>query len=78
MTVKLRVIDRNDGKEWSEADLFDLRNSLEHGETIQEAAAHLGRSGTVDQVARKAEELGLVSRYRRRTKPETTVRPCVA
>jgi hypothetical protein len=33
-------------------DLFDLRNSLD--ETINEAAAYLGRGGTVDEVARRA------------------------
>lgn len=54
--------DTNDGKEWSEMDLFDLTTSLAHGGTISEAAAFLCRSGTVDEVRRKAEELGLAER----------------
>jgi hypothetical protein len=40
------IQDINDGKPWSEMDLFDLRN--------------LCRSGTVEEVKLKAEELGLL------------------
>jgi hypothetical protein len=50
----------NDGKPWSEMDLFDLRNSLAHVESIEEVAGFLCRSGTVEEVKRKAEELGLL------------------
>jgi hypothetical protein len=48
-----------DGAPWTEADIRDLRAAIEHGSTIEEAAGHLCRSGTVDDVKRKADELGL-------------------
>ena len=51
--------DLNDNKPWSAMDLFDLRAVLEHGSSIEEAAMFLCRSGTIDDVARKAEEMGL-------------------
>jgi hypothetical protein len=54
------IQDVNDGKPWSEMDLFDLRNSLAYGRSVEEVAAFLGRSGTVEDVRRKAEELGLL------------------
>jgi hypothetical protein len=54
------IRDINDGKPWSEMDLFDLRNSLAHGESMKEVAGLLCRSGTVEEVKRKAEELGLL------------------
>jgi hypothetical protein len=41
------IQDINDGKPWSEMDLFDLRNSLAYGRSIQEVAGFLCRSGTV-------------------------------
>ena len=63
MTVK---IDANDGKHWSERDVRDLMASLRCGDTIEEAAQHLCRTGTVDEVRRKAEELGLKYKSRRR------------
>jgi hypothetical protein len=55
-----RIQDLNDGNPWSEMDLFDLRNGLAHGESIEEVAGFLCRSGTVEEVKRKAEELGLL------------------
>jgi hypothetical protein len=54
------IQDLNDGKPWSEMDLFDLRNSLAYGRSIEEVAGFLCRSGTVEEVNRKAEELGLL------------------
>ena len=54
------IQDINDGKSWSEMDLFDLRNSLACGRPIEEVAGFLCRSGTVEEVKRKAEELGLL------------------
>jgi hypothetical protein len=51
--------DTNDGKYWSEMDVRNLMASLRCGDTIEEAAERLCRSGTVDEVRRKAEELGL-------------------
>jgi hypothetical protein len=56
MTVK---IDANDGKHWCERDVRDLMASLPVWRWIEEAAQHLCRTGTVDEVRRKAEELGL-------------------
>jgi hypothetical protein len=46
-------------------DLWDLKNSLAHGRSIDEVATFLCRSGTVDEVRRKAEELGLEYRSER-------------
>jgi hypothetical protein len=63
MAVK---IDANDGKHWSEKDLRNLMASLRCGDTIEEAAQHLCRSGTIDEVRRKADELGLKYKSRGR------------
>jgi len=51
--------DTHDGEPWTETDIKDLTAALTYGSTIEEAAEHLCRSGTVDDVRRKAEELGL-------------------
>jgi hypothetical protein len=48
-----------DGEPWTEMDIEDLTAALKSGGTIEDAATHLCRSGTVDEVRRKAEELGL-------------------
>jgi hypothetical protein len=48
-----------DGEPWTEMDIRDLAAALQSGDTIEDAAHHLCRSGTVDEVRRKAEELGL-------------------
>jgi hypothetical protein len=42
----------------------DLTAALTSGSTMEDAAQHLCRSGTVDDVRRKAAELGLA--YKRR------------
>jgi hypothetical protein len=55
------IQDVNDGKPWSEMDLFDLRNSLAYGQSIEEVAGFLCRSGTVEEVRHKPEELGLAA-----------------
>lgn len=57
-----RQIDLNDGKEWSQMDIFDLRNSVAYGLSLSEVAQFLCRGGTLDDVRRKAEELGLTFR----------------
>jgi hypothetical protein len=44
-------------------DVFDLRRAIEQGETIEQAAAVLGRR--VEDVLNKAKELGLVNRLRK-------------
>lgn len=54
-----KKIDLNDGDPWSEAHVSDLWASLEYGDSIEEAARFLCRSGTIDDVRRKADELGL-------------------
>ena len=51
--------DKNDGKPWSTRDKRDLRDALSRGDTIEEAAKFLLRSGTVGDVARMAAQLGL-------------------
>jgi hypothetical protein len=51
-------MDLNDGKEWSDWDVEDLRAALEFGDMIEEAAVFLCRSGTVQEVRAKAREPG--------------------
>jgi hypothetical protein len=53
--------DLNDGKPWSEDDLEDLALALKDGGTIEGAAHFLCRAGSIEDVRKKAEELGLVS-----------------
>jgi len=60
----MKVEDANDGEPWTEMDVRDLTASVLCGDTIEEAAEFLCRSGTIDEVRRKAEELGL--RYKSR------------
>jgi hypothetical protein len=55
MAVKFDIYD---GEPWTEMDLEDLTAALRSGSTIEDAAQHLCRSGTVDEVRRKAEKLG--------------------
>jgi hypothetical protein len=62
--------DVNDGEAWSEADVRDLTAALQHGSTIEEAAGHLCRAGSVEEVRAKADELGL--KYRRGTSKTQT------
>jgi hypothetical protein len=56
MAVK---IDIYDSEPWTEMDVEDLTAALRSGDTIEDAAKHICRSGTVEDVRRKAEELGL-------------------
>ena len=55
----IQSIDIYDGAPWTEMDVEDLIAGLKSGDTIDDAAHHLCRSGTIDEVRRKAEELGL-------------------
>jgi hypothetical protein len=48
----------NSGQPWSEMDLFDLRNSLEHGSSIEEVAEFLCRD--VEEVEIEAKVRGLI------------------
>jgi hypothetical protein len=50
----------NTGTPWSEMDLFDLRNSLEQGDTPEKVADFLCR--TLSEVREKMAELGLQAR----------------
>jgi hypothetical protein len=45
---------------WSEMDILDLRNSLTHGRSVEEAADFLCRD--IDEVSAKMAELGLEER----------------
>jgi len=56
------IIDVYDGQPWSEMDIEDLTAALRSGSTMEDAAKHLCRSGTVEDVRRKAEELGLLTK----------------
>jgi hypothetical protein len=49
----------NDGKDWSEMDIWDLRNHVDHGASLKDTARLLCRTGTEFEVAAKATELGL-------------------
>jgi hypothetical protein len=48
-------------KPWSTMDVFDLRHAIEQGETIEQAAAVLGRP--LKEVLHKAEEPGLIHHH---------------
>jgi hypothetical protein len=50
-------MDANSGEPWSEADLSDLKNELDHGRTIAETASFLCR---YEDEVRQKKELGLV------------------
>jgi hypothetical protein len=53
-------MDIYDGADWTEMDIEDLRAELEHGHSIEEAAQFLCRADSVEDVERKARELGLL------------------
>jgi hypothetical protein len=52
--------DVNDGEPWSEEDIRDLENHVRNGASLEETAEFLCRAGTVEAVAEKAKELGLI------------------
>jgi hypothetical protein len=52
-------MDIYDGADWTEMDIEDLKAAIEGGATVQQAADLLCRSDSVDDVARKCDELGL-------------------
>jgi hypothetical protein len=52
-------MDIYDGADWTEMDIEDLKASIEHGRSVDEAAEFLCRAGNADDVARKCRELGL-------------------
>ena len=57
-------MDANSGAPWSEADISDLKNELDHGRTVAETASFLCRD--VDEVREKMKELGLVAQTGKR------------
>jgi hypothetical protein len=57
-------MDIYDGAEWTEMDIEDLKAAIEGGATIQQAAEFLCRADSVDDVARKCEELGLTPKLK--------------
>jgi hypothetical protein len=61
--------DINDGQPWSEMDIADLTSHILCGADLDETASFLCRSGTPDDVGRKAAELGLEWRQGRGRKP---------
>ena len=52
-------MDIYDGADWTAMAIDDLRAAIEHGRSIEETAEFLCRSASLDEVARKANELGL-------------------
>ena len=56
--------DRNDGKPWSHMDIEDLELAIRNRASLEQAAAFLCRQGSIDDVRRKATELGLARRVR--------------
>ena len=52
-------MDIYDGADWTEMDIDDLKAAMEGGASIEEAAQFLCRADSVEDVARKCEELGL-------------------
>jgi hypothetical protein len=52
-------MDIYDGADWTAMDIEDLNAAIEGGASIEKAAEFLCRADSVDDVARKCEELGL-------------------
>jgi hypothetical protein len=53
-----------DGATWTEKDIDDLEAAMESGSSVEEAAQFLCRAGSVVDVARKCDELGLKPKER--------------
>jgi hypothetical protein len=58
-------MDANSGEPWSEMDISDLENELDHGRTIAKTAGFFCRD--VTEVRAKMKEFGLVTRPSSRT-----------
>jgi hypothetical protein len=54
-------MDIYDGADWTKMDIADLKAEIEAGHSIEEAAEFLCRADSVDEVERKARELGLIA-----------------
>ena len=59
-------MDIYDGAEWTEMDIDDLTAAIESGSSVEEAAEFLCRASSIDDVARKCDELGLKPKARSR------------
>ena len=64
-TARGPVMDIYDGAAWTEMDVDDLKAAIETGSSVEEAAEFLCRAGSVDDVARKTEELSLKAKVRK-------------
>jgi hypothetical protein len=62
-----QTADIYDGAAWTEMDIDDLKAAIESGSSVEDAAEFLCRSGSIDDVARKARELGLQPKRRKRS-----------
>jgi hypothetical protein len=62
-STRWTTMDANSGEPWSEADISDLKNELDHGRTVAETASFLCRDE--DEVREKMKELRLVEHPRR-------------
>lgn len=60
--MRFGLPDIHDNAPWSPTDVEDLKGSVAYGRTIEQAAQFLCRSGTPEDVAAKAQELGLTWR----------------
>jgi hypothetical protein len=49
-----------DSTDWTEMDIDDLKAEIEAGHSIEEAAQFLYRADSIEEVERKARELGLI------------------
>ena len=66
-------MDANSGAPWSEADISDLKNELDHGRTIAETASFLCRD--VYELRATMKELGLTEQPgKRRASPASRFR----
>ena len=54
-------MDIYEGEPWTEMDIEDLKAEIEHGSTVEEAAQFLCRSDSIQDVQRKAREMGLIA-----------------
>lgn len=60
-----------DGAPWTEEDVAEIRNAIAHGGTIGEIAELICRAGSIDDVERKANELGLQPQRKARPNGKT-------
>jgi hypothetical protein len=56
---RLLKTDLYDGAPWSDGDIEDLKAGIERGRSVEDIASLLCRSGSADEIRRKAAELGL-------------------